>query len=384
MPTDPQTIATVPESAVQLPVDPEVAFDREALESKIEDQLTAVFSDGTPEDEAAEEVVETEDKKDDAAETEEETTTEEVADDDATQEVVKKDDEVETEETEDETGEEAATAEAAPTLPDAYRRSLKAYGWQDDEIDQNLEALGDKFVTTAERIHGNRNTEMAKWAEAGRQVRTPSKDQGTNPDQPEKGASNQPTRFPETIAPVDAAKLKERYGEDEMLDEIVKPVNAAIAAINAVLPGIQQVQQQSQQAEVTRVAADVEKYFAQDALAPYQSLYGKADEGFSEEQLGHRNQLLDTAFNLIAGSEQLRGEAMPLHEAMDFAHEIVAKDFKVTQVQAKVVKTAKTRNRSISQRPSRRGVVDTMTGQPKDRGDLEARTEARLAKIFSK
>src|SRR6266850_2502584 len=32
----------------------------------------------------------------------------------------------------------------APTLPAAYRRSLKAYEWTDEEIDANLQALGGK------------------------------------------------------------------------------------------------------------------------------------------------------------------------------------------------------------------------------------------------
>lgn len=47
----------------------------------------------------------------------------------------------------------------SPTLPDSYRRSLKAYGWTDDEIAQNLKSLGSSFIGTAAKIHSNRNAD---------------------------------------------------------------------------------------------------------------------------------------------------------------------------------------------------------------------------------
>ncbi|KKL89127.1 hypothetical protein LCGC14_1917790, partial [marine sediment metagenome] len=78
-----------------------------------------------------------------------------------------------TEDTEDDTVEAADEGDSAPTapiLPSSHRRSLAAYGWSDEEIDQNLEVLGEKFIDVASKLHANRNEEVSAWAQAGRRA----------------------------------------------------------------------------------------------------------------------------------------------------------------------------------------------------------------------
>jgi len=371
-------------------------FNRGALEDKVGGNLSKIFDDDVDddiedeEDEIEDEAGGQEDESDNTGEDEDES--DETDESDAEADEDDESDEADEDGVDDEEddGEEAA-ATGAPTLPEAYRRSLKAYGWKDEEIDQNLEAMGDKFVQTAERIHGNRNAELQQWAKAGREARDAQQKPGQTDESTEQPNGRKPAQpatpqqQPSRLEPVDAAKLKEEYGDDEMVDSIVTPVNAAIEAINAVLPGIQQIQQDAQQQQVQQVANQVEKFFGQDDLAPYQQLYGNSEEGLKEEQLQHRNQVLDTAFNLMTGAETLHGQTMPLDEAMSYAHEIVAKDMKVTQARQGVKKEAKKRNRGLTQKPSRRGKKsEPETGEPESRSDLESRTARRLAKTFGR
>jgi len=372
-------------------------FDRSTLEENTEDRLDAVFSglyddynngedldDDADENEEEDESDGQEDESDDDAAADEDESGEADDDDDEEYEEDDSDDSDE----EDEAG-EAAASDGAPTLPDAYRRSLYAYGWKDEEIDQNLESLGDSFIKTAERIHGNRNAELQQWAQAGRDARTQQEGQATG--QPDSGQqTNQPSQqsqqgqLPQKLQPVDADKLKQEYGEDELIDAIVGPVNATIESVNSILPQLQQGQQAAEQAQVQQVQREVEKFFGDESMTLYTELYGSEKDGLSDEQVGHRNKVLDTAYDLMVGAQSLRNQALPLEEALEHAHQIVAKDFNTTAARNSVKREAKQRNRGISQKPSRRrgGKDKPVNGRPQNRSELESRTSQRLKKAF--
>ena len=82
----------------------------------------------------------------------------------------------EQEATEDESTEGDESKEAAETgdepvestLPVAYRRSMKAHGWTDEEIANFCALDNDKAMQVAERIHTDRNAVTAEFARIGR------------------------------------------------------------------------------------------------------------------------------------------------------------------------------------------------------------------------
>lgn len=320
---------------------------QEQFEHQVQDKLNQVFEDDSAEVEAEETPVESETAISNVAnETESESETE----------VIEK------------TDQQQESAPTGPTIPDAYRRSLRAYGWEDEEIDTNYQTLGDQFLRTAERIHSNRNKELADWAAAGRQIReTP-------------GPESTPISEAPVLLPVDTTKLKEQWGDDEMIDAIVAPVNQIIDRINAIVPQLEKGQQVAQQAEFDRVRNDVETFFALDMLKPYETVYG-LNGSVSDSQLGHRNQVLDTAFSLMAGATALGRQTPPLTDALTMAHDMVAAEFKDATVKQTVVNEARQRQKGLSLKPaasnSKHDDADL------SRRQLEQRVQQRLKKVFA-
>jgi len=281
----------------------------------------------------------------------------------------------------DEDDELEAAADDAPTLPDAYRRSLKAYDWTDDEIDNNLAQLGDGFIATAAKIHSNRNRELADWAAAGRRARERQETGRDNPadSRQDQQASDSPSQG---LKPINAEELKERYGDDDMVDALVGPLNKTIEAINRQAEQLESGRRAAEQAEIERVSKHVDEFFDDDRLSDYSELYGTSQKGLSEDQLQHRNKVVDTAFDLISGAQALRNQQMNLDEALELAHDVVSKDFNETKVRSKIKKQAKRRSRSLSMKPASKADDLTKDSGTKTRSELEAATRQRLAKVF--
>ena len=352
---------------------------RDSLAEKIENQFDDVFGEklGDDEDEDEDEDESGEQETGETGEGEQEKESGQSAEP-GTEDAAEKEGEGE--------GKEGAAPKSGPTLPDAYRRSLKAYGWEDEEIDRNFEALGDSFLKTAERIHANRNDELAKWAEAGRKAREDqsgqqppeSKDKGW---QGEQEAAKQAAAGLSEIKPVDADELKKEYGEDTLIDAIVGPVNATIKAVNNLIPKLKESAQVADQTQTDQVKREVDGFFGDKALEPYREVYGDDTKGLSSEQIQHRNQVLDTAYNLMVGANVLHGRKLSIREALDQAHSVVAAPHAEKAAKNQVAKQAKQRNRAISQKPRRRGKGGD-GGEPQSRDELENKVAKRLRDAF--
>jgi hypothetical protein len=253
---------------------------------------------------------------------------------------------------------------------------LYAYGWNDTEINQNLNALGAKFVETASRIHENRNQELTAWADAGRKAR----EQAQQTDGTVTLGKEPPAQSPKGLQPVDAVKLKEKYGEDELIDAITGPVNAAIEQINAILPQVTEGHKAVKEAEVNALMQAITTFFGSDPLKPYGEVYGTGERELTPEQVQHRNLVLESADALIAGAK-LQGRNLTVQDAMLAAHDHVSSKFKETAVRTSLTKVAKERNRGLTLRPSKRSQPGP-TGKVKTRSQLEKKIGTKLREVF--
>lgn len=338
-------------------------FDRAALENKVSGGLSALFGD-EPE-----------------AETEEEKTSLESSDvpneDNDKNEVAgdaESNEEKEEKEEKAEEQPEAAAAKNAPTLPAAYRRSLKAYGWEDADIDSNLKLLGASFITTAQKIHDNRNQEVSGWAEAGRAAR--AKVQAADPKQPtaEQALAGQ------ALKAIDMTAVKAHFGEDKMIDTFFAPVNAMIEKINAVLPLIEKSQASSQQAEIAALGNQIEEFFSAADLKPYAKLYGDVKVGLENPHFNARNKVLEMADALQHGA-LAQGRKLSFKDALQTAHDSLSTGFKVEAVRKEIKGKLQQRQAGITLKPSSKGAV-AGNGPVKNRADLEKRTAQRLKMAF--
>jgi hypothetical protein len=360
-------------SEASTPAEP--AFDRSALESTVGDKLAALDWDGIGGDEPAEPKPAAKPaaaEKDEAA-TEEgaEPSEEAEATDDAAATPDEEGAEKEQAEEQPEPQPKGEAKPTGPTLPAAYVRSLKAYGWEDAEIQAAMKADPANFLVAAQRIHKNRSDETARWAELGRQSRTQQ-------DQPAGEQKATPARA--QIKPVDVEALVEKHGNEDLVREITGPVNEAIAQINAVLPdlmtGVKSVQESRQQT----LGRQIDGFFGGDELKPYAEFYGKDSASMSESQVENRNKVLELADALIAGAAQ-QGRALNVEEALTLAHDSVSGGFKVQAIRKQVKSAVQTRNKGITIRPTQKG-SQANDGPAKNRNELESRTRDRLAAVF--
>lgn len=287
-------------------------------------------------------------------------------------------DEAPTEDQETPKVEEAAAAPApkpagAPTLPDAYRRSLKAYEWTDAEIDEAAKQPG--FLTTAAKLHQSRNKEIAAWAEVGRQQRK------ATPSTPNKDAVPNFADAPVQLKPVDAAKLKKQYGEEALIDEIVGPINQVVERINQILPAVQQTQQRSQQAQIEMLTRQVDGFFSGKELAPYKDTYGADSASLNDTQLQARQKVLEMADALVVGARQ-QYRTLSFDEAMQMAHDSVSSGTKKQAARTEITTQLKARSKALTLKPSAR-TGTRPTGPAASRSDLEKNVKAKLAAMFT-
>lgn len=350
----------VAESGASAEVTP--SFDRAAVETATAARMAAVFGDEPAEETPAEgdENVEVTDGAVEETPVKEEESTEEIVKEAAVKPPVAK----------------PATGNS-PTLPESIRRSLKAYGWEDAEIDSNLKSLGASFITTASKIHDNRNTETARMAAEGRAAR-----ERASAEAAQRAANPQQA---EALKPLDVAALKTKYGEDKMVDEIAGPINAVIAQINQMMPQVQQSQKAARDAEMSSFGKKIEDFFGSKALKPYAKLYGDSAAGeLVQDNWNARNKVLETADALMYGAKQ-QGRTITLEAAMEQAHDSVSSGFKVAAVRAGIKKELVTRSKGITLRPANKGNagLGNVNGPVKSRSDLESRVAANLRKTFS-
>lgn len=347
-----------------LPEVPRIAESvKSDLASKIQSSFDQVMGSDEPEETPAEETPVEETPAEETAGTEVEQSGEQAAEEEAATET--------TDEQTEAAAKPAANAGKSPTLPAAYRRSLKAYDWTDEEIDAAAQQPG--FLATAAKIHANRVKETQAWADAGRKA----KEAQTAGQQPQKDAAPSTTQQ-QGLKPIDAEALKAEYGDEALIDKLVGPLNATIAQINSILPVVQQTQQRAAMSQAEQLGRQIDGFFGGKEMEPYRELYG-ANGKLSQEHFAARNKVLEFADYLIGGALQ-NGRSLSFDEAMTLAHDAISGGTKEQAARQKIVAQAKTRNKGLTLKPGARG--SNLNTPAKTRGDLEKRVNQGLRAVL--
>lgn len=361
-------------------------YDRGALEAKVSGQLAALggLEDGADDtaEEAVEEPVEEAEapaEEEAAAETDESAVK---AEEDSPEEKTEDEPEevAEDEEQQPEAKAKPPAAKKGPTLPAHLRRTLKAYEWDDADIDAAYAANPGGFLITAQKLHNTRSQETARWAEIGRAQR---------PKEDAEGGQSQKQELPAHIdaktglfkAP-DIDAMVEKYGNEELVREIAGPVATVIQQINGILPDLLSGIASIRQSKMEAAARQIDGFFQSDSMKAYTGVYGTDSNKLDEKQLGNRNKVLELADALIAGARS-QGRKLSNEEAMLMAHDTVGSEFKAQAIRKDIKKQVKQRASGISLKPTKKGTAGGNTGPAKNRTELEARTKGRLAAIFS-
>lgn len=268
---------------------------------------------------------------------------------------------------------EAAEETASPTLPAAYRRSLKAREWTDDEIDGFLKASPDSAMKTFERIHQSRVAEIEQWAKLGREAKKPAE------PAPEPERKQAPVAGPSVLAPIDEEKLIQQYGNEEVIRAIVGPVNQVLASVNQHIPVLQAAQQAVEQQRQDALGKLVDDFLSSSDMKPYSEFYGSFKTGMSEGQRQNFDRMIELADAMVAGAAQ-QNRRLTVDEALAAAHASVSAGYQAKAVRDELKKTVTKRGSSLSLKP---GVKRSTPGsKPGNRSELETRVRSGLREVF--
>lgn len=273
------------------------------------------------------------------------------------------------------------TSATGPSLPDAYKRSLKAYGWADDEIQENLKSFGHKFIETASRIHQNRVSETQNWANAGRAAKSRLQSQTDNTVVPAASpapAAGSPKQS--SLKKIDVEALKAKYGDDRLIDEIAIPHNDTVDKLEPILAQLKQYTDRQQREQEEQFKRQIDQFFDQDGLKDYRGSYGKSDSLTSNE-LSERNKVIALADDIYMGARN-RGNNLALDDAMQLALDSLNVGKHTTAARQSVQDQLKQREAGISTRPTSQ--APRVKEKPvKTRTDLERRVGPKLREAFN-
>lgn len=257
-------------------------------------------------------------------------------------------------------------------ISDAHRRSAVAKGWTDEQIDEaltvNPEAAGRMF----EQLHTSRIAEINSYADRGRLIQ-----QQVAAPEPKVSV---PTTTP-AIAALDVDTLAEKYGNEEMLAEIVGPINAVIASLQPLIQTAEQTRKTSEQDQIRALETKVDEFFSDKKMEPYAEFYGTGDwASLSGDQRKQREAVLVTADALATGA-WAQGRNVSQADALLWAHDAQTSHLQTKTIRDNLRKSLEKRDASITMKPSSRGDGPT-DGRPLTKERIEQQAAERLKKLF--
>ena len=261
--------------------------------------------------------------------------------------------------------------EQPSTLPDSWRRSLKARGWDDETIDNFWTERPDLAATVFEKVHVSRNEELSQWAALGRAHRAI----------PEASAvvAPKPTEKPALTAIDVEALVAQSGGSEEVIRAFADPLNRVIEQLNQVVPHVQRSVEDAKARAQETLGAQVEAFFGRDDAKPFSAVFGESAKNLTAEQLAARGQVLEQADALMAGA-LLQGRKLAVEEALEMGFDIVTSDQKIQAARSELRKSVKKRAKGLTLKPSARRSAPA-TGK-RSRAQLESVVEEGLTKIF--
>lgn len=343
--------STQDQASAEVKIAPDPAdYDRSGLEANVSAKMSDVFKDG---DETLSDVPASETPAAEVATEPAKTETEEAA--------------AETETAASEPAEKpTATAKPASTLPAAYRRSLKAYQWTDEEIANGEKANPEGFAKMAERIHAQRVQQTQQWADLGRQAKA------TTP------AAEKPADAPKYDA-AGIAALRQKYGNEPFIDQLEQQSKMMEYLQNQVLPYVEQSKARQDEQELNTLNKSIDGFFSGEDLKPYHDHYGKGGSTLTDAQVAARMKVLETADLLVRGA-RATARNITLEDALTMAHDSVSSPIAAKVAVKKVQAAVQQRQASISVRPGTRAAAPKAAG----RSDLEKTVKTGLDKVFNK
>ena len=277
--------------------------------------------------------------------------------------------------TTDDDPDEAVASDDASTLPAGYRRAALARGWTSEEIDFFTETKPDEAVEMFKGVYDEYRAENAQWSERGRQLRETDAAPVTEDDDGQKTATEASDAAEGLIPKLDADALIEKHGSEDLIADLLGPVNKMIDRVNAVSKQQADAQVVATDAANESLSNEIHGFFNMDEMKAYKDVYGADVASATQEQFDARMKLIAEA-DYIATGAVAHGQRMTTHDAMARGLAIVSAGTKDAAIRSDIKASMEKRTKTLS-KSNQKTVTDEVEGPITDE-ELVSRTEARL------
>ncbi len=276
----------------------------------------------------------------------------------------------------DDVDESEAADNESSTLPANYRRAALARGWTNEEVDHYTVLKPEEAMDTFKDVFEAWREENSRYSTRGRQLRD------ADPVKPSDASEKSEDADDGAMGSIDAKALIEQYGNDDIINALVAPVNAAIERVNAMQKAQQEAVAITQTSQQEALATTVTEFFGSAEMKSYTDVYGSDIATMTEDQEAARLALLQEADCIWTGASA-HGQDMTVADAMSRALAIVSSGTKDVAIRNEIRASLKKRTKTLPG-TQRKVAEDTDEDAPVSEEDLVSRTEARMRALKEK
>jgi hypothetical protein len=248
-------------------------------------------------------------------------------------------------------------------VPDAYLRAAVHQGWKEEEVKELWKTdpeLAEKMLKANLTATNNLSNQWSQLGQQQMNTQVPPAAPATPVNLPTTSVAKTDGEF----KGLDLAKLKSQYDDDNLIDDVIKPMNDMLIKMHSKLDSVETAQVQASQNNLdTKSAANKEKsnVVAQQIDSFFDSLqskdlktfYGVGPDWskFEGDQASNRMKLLEQADQIKTGAAY-QGKEITNESAMNLANLILSSHLAEQKIIGDIKKSLTKREKSLSLKPS--------------------------------
>ena len=263
-----------------------------------------------------------------------------------------------------------ANGDSDSDVPDAYMRAAEHQGWKKEEVEEFWKSDQEKAERTLSKILESTNKLSAQWGQLGQQQMSAQVSPSATTVAADPASTVPAKSADETFAGLDIAKLKTEYDDDNLIDDVIKPMNDLLAKMDAKLKTVETQQTQTVQSTKTEqdnaaqekkavVGQQIDGFFNSLSSKEHVAFYGKGSDWskFEGMQAENRLQLLTQADQIKIGADYqatMSGKKSDMTNeiAMNLANLIISADLAEQKIIGDIKNSLTKREKGLSLKPS--------------------------------
>lgn len=246
------------------------------------------------------------------------------------------------------------------SVPDAYLRAALHQGWKKEEVEELWKDDQEKAERLLKANLTATNNLSNQWSQLGQQ----QMNMQTSPAVPVTTPAASVQKTVESFTGLDINKLKGEYDDDNLIDDVIKPMNDLLIKMNAKLDSVESQQTQTSQSIQDKqkttdqerkevIGQQIDGFFKSLESKEFKEFYGNGSDWskFEGNQAENRMKLLEQADRIKTGAAY-QGKEVTNEAAMNLANLSLTSHLMEQKIISDIKKSLTKRENSLSLKPS--------------------------------